>query len=369
MRREETVRILEIIRMSYLGHSQRDIATSIGCGKSTVGDILRRSRAKGLDYNQAQALDSETLQDRLYPDQKARQSGKSQPDFAAIHSQLAHPHMNLQYLWEAYAQEHRKNGTVALQYSQFCLRYRQWAKTVGKGVTMHQNREGGKELFIDWMGDVLPIVIDATTGEIQDAHFFITTLGDSGFPYVEAFPNEKQENWLLAHVHAFAYYKGVPRVLVPDNCKTAITSPKRYDPVVNIAYWELAKHYSVAVIPARVREPQDKAPVEEGVRWLETWLLGWLAKQKFFSFGELNAAIQNRLLELVRRPYQKRPGSRLSAFEELDRPYLRPLAPSTFESSEMIARRVPDNYHVIWKAFHITWNGKLDEMESCAKEC
>ena len=352
MRCEEPVKILEILRLTELGHTQRDIAASIGCGKSTVGDILRRSRDINLNYKAAQSLTSEMLQARLYPALKQRQSGKAQPDFASIHTRLAHRHMNMQYLWEAYEQEQRENGIRPLRYSQFCLRYRQWAKTVGKSVTMHQDREGGKELFIDWMGDVLPLVIDQETGEIQNAHFFVTTLGDSGYPYVEAFPDEKQEHWLLAHAHAFSHYGGVPRVLVPDNCKTAVTSPKRYDPVVNPAYWELAKHYDVAVIPARVREPQDKAPVEESVRWLETWLLGWLHNQRFFSFGELNKAVQNRLRELVRRPYQKRPGSRLSAFEELDRPHLRPLAPSPFEAAEMKVRRVPDNYHVEFENFH-----------------
>ena len=352
MRCEETVKILEILRLSEKGHTQRDIAASIGCAKSTVGEILRRSRGISLNYRQAQSLSSETLQERIYPALKQRQSGKAQPDFAAIHTRLNHRHMNLQYLWEAYELEQRENGVRPLQYSQFCLRYRQWAKTAGKSVTMRQEREGGKELFVDWMGDVLPLVIDQATGEIQNAHFFVTTLGDSGYPYVEAFPDEKQEHWLLAHSHAFTYYGGLPRVLVPDNCKTAMTSPKRYDPVINPAYWELAKHYDVAVIPARVREPQDKASVEEGVRWLETWLLGWLHNQRFFSFGELNQAVQNRLRELVRRPYQKRPGNRLSAFEELDHPYLRPLQVSPFEAAEMKVRRVPDNYHVEWDGFY-----------------
>ena len=352
MRCEETVKILEILRLSEKGHTQRDIAASIGCAKSTVGEILRRSRGISLNYRQAQSLSSETLQERIYPALKQRQSGKAQPDFAAIHTRLNHRHMNLQYLWEAYELEQRENGMKPLRYSQFCLRYRQWAKTAGKSVTMRQEREGGKELFVDWMGDVLPLVIDQATGEIQNAHFFVTTLGDSGYPYVEAFPDEKQEHWLLAHSHAFTYYGGLPRVLVPDNCKTAMTSPKRYDPVINPAYWELAKHYDVAVIPARVREPQDKASVEEGVRWLETWLLGWLHNQRFFSFGELNQAVQNRLRELVRRPYQKRPGNRLSAFEELDQPYLRPLQVSPFEAAEMKVRRVPDNYHVEWDGFY-----------------
>lgn len=136
---------------------------------------------------------------------------------------------------------------------------------------MHQEREPGKELFVDWMGDTLEVVVDPDTGEILRAHFFVAALGNSGYPYVEAFTDEKQDKWLLAHAHALEYYKGIPRIVVPDNCKTAVSKPQYYDPVINPAYWEWAKHYEVAVIPARIREPQDKPVVEESVGWLETW--------------------------------------------------------------------------------------------------
>ena len=115
MRCEETMKILEILRLSEKGHTQRDIAASIGCAKSTVGEILWRSRGVSLDYQQAQSLSSETLQERIYPTLKQRQSGKAQPNFAAIHTQLNHCHMNLQYLREVCELEQRENGMCGLQ--------------------------------------------------------------------------------------------------------------------------------------------------------------------------------------------------------------------------------------------------------------
>jgi hypothetical protein len=119
-----------------------------------------------------------------------------------------------------------------------------------------------------------------------------------------------------------------------------------YDPKLNPAYWELAKHYDVAVIPARVRKPRDKATVEGSVGWLETWLLEWLRGQRFFSFEELNRAIRTRIHQLVKRPFQKRAGSRASVFEAVDKPALRPLPQTRYEHVEYVVRRVPDNYHV-----------------------
>ena len=111
------------------------------------------------------------------------------------------------------------------------------------------------------MGDKLNCVVDTSTGEILTAHFFVATLGDSSYPYVEAFPDEKLDKWLLAHVNALRYLGGVPRVIVPDNCKTATTKPSYYDPTINQSYWEFAKHYEVAIVPARVRKPKDYSEV------------------------------------------------------------------------------------------------------------
>lgn len=163
---------------------------------------------------------------------------------------------------------------------------------------------------------------------------------------MEAFADEGEESWLAGHVHAFEWIGGVPRIAVPDNCKTAVTKASYYDPHLNPAYWDLAKHYDIAVIPARVRKPRDKATVEGSVGWLETWLLEWLRGQQFFSFEELNLAIRKRVKELVKRPFQKRAGSRQSVFAAVDKPALRPLPQSRYEHVAYIVRRVPDNYHV-----------------------
>ena len=132
-----------------------------------------------------------------------------------------------------------------------------------------------------------------------------------------------------------------------------ITKPQYYDPVINPSYWEWAKYYGVAVIPARIREARDKPVVEESVGWLETWLLGWLRNQQFFSFEELNKAILYRLQTLCLKPYQKRPGSRQSVFLEVDKPALRPLPAVRFEKAVFKTKTLPDNYHNFMRVFII----------------
>jgi len=342
MRCEEPVKIIEVLRMWEQDHTQREIAASVKCAKSTVGEIQRRSREQGLDYSEATRMTNEQIHERLYPKVKTRNS-KTEPEWKAIHERLkTNRRLNLRYVWE----EYRYGSREGLGYSQFCRRYHQWREETGQEVVMVQERKPGRELFVDWMGDKLGCVADGETGEIQTAHFFVATLGDSNYPYVEAFADEEHESWLTAHIHALEWIGGVPRVIVPDNCKTAVTKASYYDPKLNPAYWDLAKHYDVAVIPARVRKPRDKGAVEGSVGWLETWLLEWLRGQQFFSFEELNLVIRTRIRQLVMCPFQKRAGSRASVFETVDKPSLRPLPQTRYEHVKYIVRRVPDNYHV-----------------------
>jgi len=349
MRCEEPVKIIEILRLSEQGYSQRDIAGSVKCAKSTVWEVQRRCREYGLEYGQAAQMSDDAIRVKLYPDSFISRNEKPEPDWENIHKRLSnHKRLNLQYIWE----EYRMSFPEGLSYSQFCRRYGKWRNETGKHVVMVQNREPGRELFVDWMGDTLPCVTDGSTGEIFEAHFFVAVLGDSGYPYVEAFPDEKLDKWLIAHVHCLEWLDGVPRVIVPDNCKTAVSRPGYYDPKINPAYWEFAKHYDVAVIPARIRQPKDKAVVESAVGYLETWLLEWLRSKQFFSFEALNIEIRHRISELAIRPYKRRVGSRQSIYEQFDKPALRPLPASRYEHAEYIVRRVPDNYHVEHGGFY-----------------
>jgi len=177
-------------------------------------------------------------------------------------------------------------------------------------------------------------------------------MGFSHYPYVEAFPDETEPNWLAGHVHTFEYYGGVPKIVTPDNCKTAITKANYYDPKYNQSYLELATHYGIAVIPARVRKPKDKSVVEGSIGWLSTWLFDWLSGQRFYSFEELNRAIKMRLSELVEKDFKKRPGSRASTFTEYDKPALNPLPATRFVIAGYTVRKVPDNYHVEYDKYY-----------------
>ena len=89
----------------------------------------------------------------------------------------------------------------------------------------------------------------------------------------------------------FRFFGGVPRLVVPDNLKSGVHRASFYDPEINRSYGMMASHYGVGVLPARPRKPRDKAKVEAGVRFAQTYILGRLRRQPFFSLAEANAAI------------------------------------------------------------------------------
>jgi len=342
------MKIIEMLRLSEEGMGHRAIGASAGCGKTTISEVLKRCREAGVTFEVAMQLNDEELEARLYP-AKPTKATIAEPDWQAIHGELAkNPSLNLQFMWEEYRAQHPEG----LSYNRFCVRARKYRETIGRQVTFTKERHGGDIMEVDWMGETLDCVVCAQTGERIKAHFFVSILGYSHYPYVEAFSNEKEESWITGHVNALHYYGGVPRRVVPDNCKTAVTVPKHCEPVINSSYWELAQHYSVAIIPARVRKPKDKAVVEQSVGWLETWLLGKLRNQVFYSFAELNKVIHKILNELSARPFQKRPGSRYSEFMAMDKPALGALPAYKYEIAEVKGRTVGSNYHLEYDGFH-----------------
>ena len=352
MRCLDFMKITEILRLHEMNlFTYRDIAKSVGCSKTTVGDILSRCRECGLTYSGASSMSQDEINKLVYPESFGPKQVKEEPDWEHIHAKLQSSRkINLQYIWE---NDYRPEHPDGYSYSRFCAKYCEWKNATGKKVVLPQEREPGKELFIDWMGDRLPCVTDYDTGEVKEAHFFVTTLGDGSYPFVEAFPDETQLNWNQGHIDALEWYGGLPRIFVPDNCKTAVVHTNLYNPEINHAYRELARHYGIAIIPARIIRPKDKASVESSVGWLETWLLEWLKEKIYFSFEALNHDIRERVRELAKRDFKHREGSRESVFFALDRPCLRPLPAEPFESflTKMITK-VPSNYHVEYDGFY-----------------
>lgn len=121
----------------------------------------------------------------------------------------------------------------------------------------------------------------------------------SQYAFVKVFINERTQSWITAHIQMFEFFGGVTPMLVPDNATTAVDRKNSdwYTPALNKTYHEMAEHYNVAIIPARVRKPKDKPNVEGLVGIISTWITAALRNEQFFSLAELNEAIRKKLAD------------------------------------------------------------------------
>jgi transposase len=210
---------------------------------------------------------------------------------------------------------------------------------------MRQTHRAGEKLFVDYAGQTLP-VIDPRMGEIRSAQIFVAVLGASNYTYAEATWSQSLPDWIGSHQRSFTFLGGLPELVVPDNLLSGVTKAHRYEPDLNPTYLEMATHYGVAIVPARIRKPKDKAKAEVGVQIVERWILASLRNRTFFSLTELNQTIQQLVLKLNQRPFKKLPGSRGERFQSLDKPALKALPMTPYVYAEWKLVRVHIDYHV-----------------------
>ena len=340
-RRLSMRKIKEVLKLKWKhGCSNSQIAKSCNISRSTVRGYLRRAEAAALSWPIDPELDDAAIESLLFPAGPIVPHFQRQmPPMEYFFQELKRKGVTLQLLWY----EYKQGNPDGYQYSQFCNLYRQWVKKLD--VTLRQHHRAGEKLFVDYAGQTFPI-IDSSTGEILKAYIFIATLGASNYTFVEASLRQDLPSWIKTHVHAFEFFKGVPEILVPDNTKTGIKHPCRYEPDINPTYQDLADHYGTTVIPARPGHPRDKAKVESAVLVAERWILAALRNHTFFSLAELNKAIAEKLNDLNNRQFKKLNTTRKILYETIDKPALKPLPLHRYEYADWKRARVNIDYHV-----------------------
>ena len=332
-------KIREVLRLGLqCGLSNREISRSCNVSRSTVSKYLEIAHSKNMAYPELVKMDNETIR-RIFNKQRPGPKDKPQPDWAYIHQELKKKGLTLTLLWQEYKDIHPEG----YQSTQFCEHYHQWRKKLK--VSLRQTYKAGEKMLVDYAGLTVPIH-NQQTGEITEANIFVAALGASNYTYAEAQADETLGNWIGGHVRAFEYFGGVAKTTIIDNLKSGVTKPCRYEPDINPAYNDMALHYGTAVIPARIRKPQDKAKVENAVQVVSRWILAKLRKRKFFSLGELNQVIRELLNELNNKPFQKLPGSRLSVFNDIEKAALLPLPQYRYQFAQWKKAKVNIDYHV-----------------------
>jgi transposase len=324
------------------GLSADQTAQALSLSKGSVINYLERFKEAKLRWPLPEALTDTQLEAALFPPPPASadSGSKSRPDIDYLERELARPHVTLQRLYEEYAENH-PNGLKRTAFYDF------FSESRPPKITMHVEHKGGDRLYCDYSGDGLEY-INRTTGEIVEVSLFVCAWGASSYTYAEGTETERTPDFAMSHVRALAYFGVAPKAFVPDNTKSAVKKADRYDPISNPVYGEMSKHYNVAFLPARVCEPQDKAPVESAVLQAQHFILARLRNRQFFSLVEVNDAVREELEALNSRPMKDYGDqTRRQRFEALDKPNAQALPDTPFKITRIKNDvRVAPNYHV-----------------------
>ena len=292
-------KIREVLRLKWTSQlSNRTIATSCSIARSTVAECLERAAKAGLSWPLPDSMDDAELERLLYPPLASSEVARAQPQWHLLRKEMQRKGVTLALLWDEY-RESEPNGYM---YSQFAKLYRSYVGRID--CCMRQCHVAGEKLFVDYCGQTAQLT-NPTTGAVSQVQVFVAVLGASSYTFAEATFTQSLPDWLGSHVRAFLFFGGLTKIVVPDNLRSAVSKPCRYEPQLNRSYNDLSTFYNIAVMPARVRKPKDKAKVEAGVQLVQRWILAVLRNRTFFSLDELNEAISGLLSKLNAKPFRK----------------------------------------------------------------
>ena len=335
------IKLKQIFLLRLQGTAYETIARSLGCSRNTVKKYARLAEQRGLDPAALTAMEDHELE-KLFSEPAVVSQYRYQDLeslFSDMEKELKRVGVTRWILWG----EYKARFPDGYAYSQFCDYFRQWEDRYA--ATAHFDHTPGDKAFIDFTGKKLSIA-DPSTGEVLEMEVFVAVLGYSGLTYVEAVASQRKEVFLKVIENALWYFGGVPKALVPDNLKSAVTKTDKYEPEINETLLDFANHYGTTVYPARSRKPRDKALVENMVNIVYSRIFAPLRDRPFFHIRELNAAI-GELLEIHNNQcFQKEPISRREKFALDEAPELTTLPTDRYLVKHYRTAKVMKNCHV-----------------------
>lgn len=343
MRRIHVKKIREIIRIRLENprFSNRQIARVLNINHQVVGKYQLRFQESGLTLEELLKLKDEELLLSIKGNTKKSNSRYQQIEekFPYYYQELKRRYVTLKILWEEYSLEVED----PYSYSQFAYHYQTWKETLP--VSMHMEHKAGDKLFIDFTGKKL-FITDPTTGKKTKVETYIGILGASHLTYFEAIKSQRKEDFIQGTVNCLKYMGGVPKAIIPDCLKSAVTKSDRYEPVINPHFLEMAKYYQTTILPARPLKPKDKSLVEGAVNIVYQRVYATLRDKVFYSLEELNAELRKQMEKYNNKKMQKTNVSRREMYEKIEKESLKLLPVEDYEVKKFNRCRVPNNYHV-----------------------
>jgi transposase len=340
--------VKQIIRLRSNGVPLQSIAKAVGISRNTVKKYLRLIEVKQLFVQELLSMDDVALEALLKdPDPQDEARYQTLTDLLPHYEQeLNRTGVTRWVLWGEYRSQHPDGYS----YSQFCEHFRTYK--ISRSSTLHQEQQPADKLFIDFTGKKLTL-LNPATGELTEVEVYVAVLGYSQLTYVEAVASQRKQDFIEATQNALHFFGGVPKVLVPDNLKSAVTKADNYEAQINEHFLDFANHYATSVLPARSYRPRDKAWVERAVNITYSRIFAPLRNQAFYTLRALNEAIGDLLTVHNNKSFQQQPHSRRGLFEQQERHLLSPLPGERYELKTYKEVTVMKNGYVqLWEDKH-----------------
>lgn len=315
----------EIKRLKGLGLTDRAIARALRCSRNSVKKYLAEVPRSG-------AL---SLIEMKGPED----SWHGHVDWVKVAAEVRLG-TTLKVLWEEFIE----NGTVTVEYAGFWKQFRKRCPELPQ--SMHRVFAPGSRIEIDYCDGI--DILNPRTGEILSTQLFVGVLCHSRYVFAEFSFSQKSSDFLSSHVKMFEAFGGAAQVLSPDNLKSAVTKTHRYDPQINPAYTRLAEYYGVAVVPARVRTPKDKAIVERTIQIFQRWFYFRVRHHTFTSLVELNQSLKEHLIVFHQKKHRILRRTRQEMYES-EKPSLIALPMQPYEVSIHHRAKPYSDCHLIFE--------------------
>jgi transposase len=334
------------------GWSQRRIARELGVHRETVARYVQLTACGARDgpENPGQACQNRPNLPAGSGDQNRPNppTGSGGPPslcepFRAVILVALEQGLSSQRIWQDLKSEHGFGGGYD-SVKRFCRRLKRGSPLPFRRMECAP----GEEAQVDF-GTAAPVI--TSEGKRRRPHLFRIVLSHSRKAYSEAVFRQTTDNFLRCLENAFIYFGGVPKTLVIDNLKAAVTRADWFDPDLNPKILAFCEHYGTVVLPTKVRTPRHKGKVERGVAYTQDNALKGrtfdsLQEQNRHLLGWETSVADTRIHGTTRKQTGK-------VFAEVERTALLPLPIERFPCFQEAQRKVNRDGHVeVAKAYY-----------------
>lgn len=327
----------DLVHRLRAGESQRQVARDLALARETVRKYARLAAEQGLLRPNRPLPEEGVLRTLLQAESEPPQTPSTVEPYRAVVEDLLAQGVEMVAIHARLCQDHGYTGSYS-SVRRFVSRHFPQAPQ----VTVRVHRQPGEEAQVDFGS--AGRLFDPRRGEPRPAQVFVATLSYSRHMYAEIVFDQKVSTWIACHRHAFTFWDGVPKRIVPDNLRAAVRRGAIDHPVLGEAYRRMALHYGFLVSPTRPRTPRHKGKVENGIRYLKR---NFLAGREFTDADMANRELRVWLVETAGSRVHgttQQPPWRL--FQDHERLSLLPLPLEPFTLMETKLAKVHPDCHI-----------------------